>query len=147
MKPKKLKFPKKLKKFRFYPKFPKNPKIFHSRSNSLSFHPTPQISQKSKKIRNFPTPFSCLPHTSVNKKSPHISCEPSILFNSNSMVIKSDYQSLFLTVQFTNNFVNLMRNFNKVFCCISFRCHCCCSDSYTARLFRASTFIRNAILI
>ena len=44
-------------------------------------------------------------------------------------------------------FVDFVRNFNKVFCCISFRCHCCCSDSYTTRLFRASVFIRNAILI
>ena len=114
---------------------------------SQKFSSYPHNSQKSQKIRNFPTPFSCLPHTSANKKSPHVSCEPSTLFNSNSMVIKSDYQSLFLTVQFTNNFVDFVRNLNKIFCCISFRCHCCCSDSYTTRLFRASAFIRNAILI
>ena len=107
----------------------------------------PTIPKNPKKFEISQPRFRASRTRAQTKKSPHISCEPSILFNSNSMVIKSDYQSLLLTVQFTNNFVDFVRNFNKVFCCISFRCHCCCSDSYAARLFRASTFIRNAILI
>lgn len=52
-------------------------------SLSLKFkiiRPTPQFPKIPKKSKFPPTPFSCLPHTSANKKSPHISCEPYIKY-------------------------------------------------------------------
>lgn len=101
----------------------------------------------SQKIRNFPNPVFVPPAHERKQKSPHISCEPHIKYLSFLGYTKlSDYQS-FLTVQFTNNLINPMCNFNKVLHGISFRCHCCRSNSDAARFFRASVFVWNTILI